>query len=624
VSNEEREYVEMPAPLPRDGKIVTVEKSRKDELDRLLEETKEGERRDLRKKNDGYRRAEREKRRATDSDTEAERTQRSTERAEATLRKAEGYKAAWGAEITWGEQKYDLGTTAGWRDYNQAIREARSSLSEYKRQQYRRELAAISSRTPEPIIPRRSLVTQIGPPKTASQRDITRLRSAGYELPSDKAIYLSPGGEPFYYQQDPRSIGPPEQPKPPSNILYKTEAFFRKVFEKGYTAKRLLGEEAEVAKLAGRDLEAGAKFGASYGVLALTSIGEGATFPIRPYAWYGAASSIRQIVTSPEVRAQAVQSVKADPLALLVSVPSAYLGGLTTARIIQKLRGPRVTTTIKERYQPSRIAARGKYGGLPTKAQKVKFSKETATFLDSHSRETLGIVGEYPSGAYDKKLWGFTETGGDLLPIQIPEGMGETRTVYRLSVKKLFKPTRIPKIHSLGFGRVSPVKVVTKVTARTTPAAAGVLGLVPTVKTIQVQTPQQVLKSRQQVIQAQAQRQRQIQRSEQTPLQVSSQIQVQEQELKQKQLQKQIQKQTSIQTQIQRQIVPTPTTPALRPPPIPSLTPIPVTPVLPPRRIKKRRTRDPLLGLDVWGEPRTYAKSLEPVLSKKLKRLIGT
>jgi len=53
----------------------------------------------------------------------------SVKAAENTLKQAEQFKYGWGQKIQWGDKTYDLGTTSGWKDYQQALREAKSDVN---------------------------------------------------------------------------------------------------------------------------------------------------------------------------------------------------------------------------------------------------------------------------------------------------------------------------------------------------------------------------------------------------------------------------------------------------------------------------------------------------------------
>jgi len=167
-------------------KMVTVEKSRKNELKKLLEETPEGEDRDLRE---------------TKTDKEV---QQDIEKAEEAVKQAESYKESYGSTIQWGEQTYDLGTTQGWKNYQQAVREAKSEVSSYKRSLFEQRMGTLQKQAPEPKTAQISYSqTEVGPPKVATPDDAARLRAEGYELPEDKTIYISPSGEVYYYEEEP-------------------------------------------------------------------------------------------------------------------------------------------------------------------------------------------------------------------------------------------------------------------------------------------------------------------------------------------------------------------------------------------------------------------------------------
>lgn len=49
------------------------------------------------------------------------------------IKQAESYTKSFGSTITWGENTYDLGTTQGWKNYKQAVRDAKAELKEYKK-----------------------------------------------------------------------------------------------------------------------------------------------------------------------------------------------------------------------------------------------------------------------------------------------------------------------------------------------------------------------------------------------------------------------------------------------------------------------------------------------------------
>lgn len=133
-------------------------------------------------------------------------SERQIARAEETLKQAESYKSG-GGTVTWGAETYDLGTTRGWKDYRQALRERRSEVQAAKRGLKEYRFAAISRRAPEPVTGTRVPYTtkelrETGPPKIATAADRRRLEAEGYELPEDKTIYISPAGEVYYYEEE--------------------------------------------------------------------------------------------------------------------------------------------------------------------------------------------------------------------------------------------------------------------------------------------------------------------------------------------------------------------------------------------------------------------------------------
>ena len=139
-----------------------------------------------------------------DEEPELEKAQGDIKRAEETLKQAESLKQAYGSIVTWGTETYDLGTTQGWKAYNQTLRERKSEIQAAKRGLREYRFAAITSQAPKPRTDTRLPYTakeirEIGPPRTASAADIRRLRAEGYELPEDRTIYISPGGEVYYY-----------------------------------------------------------------------------------------------------------------------------------------------------------------------------------------------------------------------------------------------------------------------------------------------------------------------------------------------------------------------------------------------------------------------------------------
>ena len=133
-----------------------------------------------------------------------EKARQEIEKAREAIKQAESYSESWGSKVQWGDRTYDLGTTQGWRDYRQALRDARSELSDYERQVREWRLSLIGSRTPEPATARLSRQpTEVGPPKQATEADLRQLRAEGYDLPTDRTIYLDTAGEPFYYLEEP-------------------------------------------------------------------------------------------------------------------------------------------------------------------------------------------------------------------------------------------------------------------------------------------------------------------------------------------------------------------------------------------------------------------------------------
>lgn len=60
--------------------------------------------------------------------------EQSISNARKTIETAESYSQDFGKEIKWGDKTYDLGTTAGWKEYKQAIRDAKSKLKKHEGQ----------------------------------------------------------------------------------------------------------------------------------------------------------------------------------------------------------------------------------------------------------------------------------------------------------------------------------------------------------------------------------------------------------------------------------------------------------------------------------------------------------
>jgi len=60
--------------------------------------------------------------------------------AQNTIKQAESYTKSFGSTITWGNNTYDLGTTQGWKDYKQAVRDAKAELREFKKKVKKAEL----------------------------------------------------------------------------------------------------------------------------------------------------------------------------------------------------------------------------------------------------------------------------------------------------------------------------------------------------------------------------------------------------------------------------------------------------------------------------------------------------
>src|SRR4030042_1358730 len=60
---------------------------------------------------------------------------------------AESYKYAWGSEIEWGDKTYDLGTTAGWKSYQAALRKSKSDLSQAENEVKRSETRGWEAKT---------------------------------------------------------------------------------------------------------------------------------------------------------------------------------------------------------------------------------------------------------------------------------------------------------------------------------------------------------------------------------------------------------------------------------------------------------------------------------------------
>ena len=290
------------------------------------------------------------------------------EKAKEAIKQAESLQDS-GGRVQWGDRTYDLGTTQGWRDYRQALRDARSELSEYNRRVREWRLSLIGSRTPEPATARLSgQPTEVGPPKQATETDLRRLRAEGYDLPTDRTIYIGPDGEPFYYEVSDeyiRSIGPPEPTaeqrrrmeagmpisglpgpanvSPPGSITARIQPRVQRLFEKtsGFMEKPfksvtdpirgtagLFGEKSIEAAQKGKPL-LGLGFYAAEKALDIGALGfDIATFELRPGLWVDVARSTTTLAVSPAARAAYAREVARDPFGFTVeTVGGVWLGG---------------------------------------------------------------------------------------------------------------------------------------------------------------------------------------------------------------------------------------------------------------------------------------------------------
>ena len=321
----------------------------------------------VKRRDSSYERAEREKQRATGSEPPLEKAERDIAGAEEAIEKAESFQDS-GGKVQWGEKTYDLGTTQGWKDYRQAIRDAKSSLSGYRREASRYGSGLIRRLTPEPKTARIPGPTEVGPPKQATPADLERLRSEGYELPSGQTIYIGPDGEPFYYQVSGeylRSIGPPEPTEeqrrrqalglpmaglpgpanvpPPGSIGAWIQPRMQEAFEKslGFMEKPFKAVTEPIQEMAGAfeeksteaavkgDPWAGLGFYAAGITLKTASMGfDVATFELRPGLWVDVARSTTKLAVNPMARTAFAKEVARDPFGFAVeTVGGVWLGG---------------------------------------------------------------------------------------------------------------------------------------------------------------------------------------------------------------------------------------------------------------------------------------------------------
>lgn len=68
-------------------------------------------------------------------------------KAQESLKQAESLKDAYGSKIQWGDETYDLGTTAGWKKYRAALRKRKREINKAENQLKRHKTAALSFKT---------------------------------------------------------------------------------------------------------------------------------------------------------------------------------------------------------------------------------------------------------------------------------------------------------------------------------------------------------------------------------------------------------------------------------------------------------------------------------------------
>jgi hypothetical protein len=77
--------------------------------------------------------------------TQVGRVEQSIELAKNTLKQAENLSKSFGAKIMWGDKTYDLGSTKGYKEYRQALRDKRSEINKVENQLKRYKTAASSA-----------------------------------------------------------------------------------------------------------------------------------------------------------------------------------------------------------------------------------------------------------------------------------------------------------------------------------------------------------------------------------------------------------------------------------------------------------------------------------------------
>ena len=202
---------------------------------------------------------------------------------------------------------------------------------------------------------------------------------------------------------------------------------------------------------------------------------EGITFPARPQAWYETGETLYGLVTSKEHRSLLAQTIKIDPFGFVAEVSGGFTGGYVFGKGVSYAKGKITELKTKrflKEYPEEMFFVKEELG--------MQYPEEATAYRQvpfGLKEERVPIIEELgegwlqskliPKGKWPKTRIGYKRTGHDLLPVVLPEGMGEIRPIYKpifglvpetshlpgISISsvvgKIAKPSKIPSI--LGF-----------------------------------------------------------------------------------------------------------------------------------------------------------------------------
>lgn len=182
----------------------------------------------------------------------------------------------------------------------------------------------------------------------------------------------------------------------------------------GEKARKKIRTEQQQVVTETQNLEAAATYTGAQALAATGGFFEGATAPIRPYNIPRSIKAAGEIVTDPEKRAEVIRDIKTDPLKYGIGTPAAYIGGVTTGRVIAKAAKK---LNLVEGKASAEFVER-----------EITLEQKTSDWF--HSKQV-------PKGSWSKhKSWGPPGEGGYIDTVLVPE-----RITRRVLVPKVTYPT---------------------------------------------------------------------------------------------------------------------------------------------------------------------------------------